>query len=171
MPTTKNSDNIPSHIAIIMDGNRRWARVRNLPEGKGHEAGAEALEKVVEAASKMGIKTITVYALSTENIKERARREVLGLFGLMKRGYNTKLKKMMKNGVRVDILGELNGLPKAIKMIIEEVKKAYIKNESIRLNIALNYGGKRELIEAVKEIVKEGVDINKITRYSLVSVF
>src|SRR3990167_6541445 len=76
MPTTKNSDNIPSHIAIIMDGNRRWARVRNLPEGKGHEAGAEALEKVVEAASKMGIKTITVYALSTENIKERARREI-----------------------------------------------------------------------------------------------
>ncbi|OGE20586.1 di-trans,poly-cis-decaprenylcistransferase [Candidatus Daviesbacteria bacterium RIFCSPLOWO2_01_FULL_43_38] len=167
MPTTKNSDNIPSHIAIIMDGNRRWARVRNLPEGKGHEAGAEALEKVVEAASKMGIKTITVYALSTENIKERARREVLGLFGLMKRGYNTKLKKMMKNGVRVDILGELNGLPKAIKMIIEEVKKAYIKNESIRLNIALNYGGKRELIEAVKEIVKEGVDINKISEKTI----
>ncbi len=164
MPKSKlTQEHIPSHIAIIMDGNRRWARTRNLPEGKGHEAGAEALEKIVEAASKMGVKTVTVYALSTENIKERARREVLGLFGLMKRGYNTKLKKMMKNGVRVDVLGELNGLPKAIRMIIEEIKKTYIKNESIRLNIALNYGGKRELIEAIKEIVKEGVDINRIS--------
>lgn len=167
MPAIKHSDNIPSHIAIIMDGNRRWARARGLPEGKGHEAGAEALEKIVEAASRLGVKTITVYALSTENIKERARREVLGLFGLMKRGYNTKLKKMMKNGVRVDILGELNGLPKTIRMIIEEVKKTYIKNESIRLNIALNYGGKRELIEAIKEIVKEGVDINKISEKTI----
>lgn len=158
---------MPSHIAIIMDGNRRWARVRNLPEGKGHEAGSEALEKIIEEASRLGVKTITVYALSTENIKERARREVLGLFGLMKRGYNTKLKKMMKNGVRVDILGELNGLPRTIRMIIEEVKKTYIKNESIRLNIALNYGGKRELIEAVKGIVKEGVDINKISEKTI----
>lgn len=168
MPKVKsNTDSVPTHIAIIMDGNRRWARVRNLPEGDGHEAGAEALEKIVEAASKMGVKTITVYALSTENIKERARREVLGLFGLMKRGYNTKLKKMMKNGVRVDVLGEINGLPRTIRMIIEEVKKTYIKNESIRLNIALNYGGKRELIEAIKEIVKEGVNINKISEKTI----
>ncbi len=167
MPTTKNIDNVPSHIAIIMDGNRRWARTRNLPEGKGHEAGSEALERIVEAASKMGVKTITVYALSTENIKERARREVLGLFGLMRRSYNTKLKKMMKNGARVDVLGALNGLTKAVRMIIEEVKKTYIKNESIRLNIALNYGGKKELIEAIKGIVKEGVDINRINEKTI----
>lgn len=160
-------EGVPSHIAIIMDGNRRWARARGLPEGKGHEAGAEALENIVEAASRLGIKTITVYALSTENIKERARREVFGLFGLIRRGYNTKLKKMMKNGVRVDVLGELNGLPKTIRMIIGEVKKTYIQNESIRLNIALNYGGKRELIEAVKEIVKEGVDINRISERTI----
>lgn len=162
MPTTKKTDGAPSHIAIIMDGNRRWARSRGLAEGKGHEAGSEALEKIVEAASKMGVKTITVYALSTENIKERARREVLGLFRLLKTGYNTKLKKMMKNGVRVDVLGELNGLPKTIQRIIEEVRRTYIKNESIKLNIALNYGGKKELIEAVKDIVKEGIDIQKI---------
>lgn len=162
MPITKKTDGVPSHIAIIMDGNRRWARGRGLTEGKGHEAGSEALEKIVEAASKMGVKTITVYALSTENIKERARREVLGLFRLLKTGYNTKLKKMMKNGVRVDVLGELNGLPKTIQRIIEEVRRTYIKNESIKLNIALNYGGKKELIEAVKDIVKEGIDIQKI---------
>lgn len=162
-----NPDYIPTHIAIIMDGNRRWARGRGLPDIKGHEAGAEALEKIVEAASKMGIKTITVYALSTENIKERAKREVLGLFDLMKRGYHNKLKKMMQNGVRVDILGESNGLPKTIQKIIDEIRKTYIKNESIQLNIALNYGGKKELVQAIKNMVKEGIDLNKINEKTL----
>ena len=155
-------DNIPSHVAIIMDGNRRWARSRGLPDHKGHEAGAEALEKIVEAAGKLGIKTITVYALSTENIRERARREVLGLFRILKTGYKHRLKKMMKNGVRVVILGELNGLPKTIKNLIDELRKTYIQSESIKLNIALNYGGKKELLEAVKGIVKEGIDVGKI---------
>lgn len=163
MPETNISqENIPSHIAIIMDGNRRWARRKGLPDIKGHQAGADALEKVVEEAAKLGIKTITVYALSTENIKERAKREVLGLFDLMKRGYNTKLKKMMKNGVRVDVLGQLEGLPTVIKKIIEEVKKTYIKNESIRLNIALNYGGKTELIDAIKGLIKQGIKVDKL---------
>lgn len=153
---------IPSHIAIIMDGNRRWARKRGLPDIKGHEEGAQTLEKIVEAAAKMGVKTVTVYALSTENLKERAKRELAGLFGLMRSSYNTKIKKMMGNGVKVSILGQLEGLPKAIKNMIGELKKTYIKNESIKLNIALNYGGKKELLDAVKEIIKKGVDVNKI---------
>lgn len=162
MGSKLESDNIPQHIAIIMDGNRRWARAKGLPDNKGHEAGSEALEKVVEAAASMGVKTVTVYALSTENIRERARREVLGLFHLMKTGYQTKLKKMMKNGVKVSVLGELEGLPITIKRMIAEIKKTYIQNESIKLNIALNYGGKRELLEAVKDIIKGGVDVDKI---------
>lgn len=153
---------IPKHIAIIMDGNRRWARMHNLPDIKGHEKGAETLEKVVEAAEKLGVETITVYALSTENIKERAKREVLGLFNLMRKGYSAKLKKMMEEGVRVSIIGETQGLPDTLKKIIEEIRKTYIKNESIKLNIALNYGGKKELVEAIKDIVKEGVDVKKI---------
>lgn len=161
--TKKNDlDSTPSHIAIIMDGNRRWARVRDLPDWKGHEAGADALEKVVEAAAKMGIKTVTVYALSTENIKERAKREIGALFNLIRQGYRTKLKQMMKNGVRVMILGEVEGLPFTIKRIIAKIKNTYIESESIKLNIALNYGGKKELISAVREILKEGVDVNKI---------
>lgn len=153
---------IPQHIAIIMDGNRRWARTRGLDELKGHEKGSETLENIVELAAKTGIKTITVYALSTENIKERAKREVWGLFNLIKNSYHNKLKRMMKNGVRIEILGELNGLPKIIQRIINEIRKTYIKNESIKLNIALNYGGKTELIEAVKDLIKEGVDLNKL---------
>ena len=157
-----DKDNIPSHIAIIMDGNRRWARARGLPDIKGHEEGANTLEKIVEAAEKLGVKTITVYALSTENVTERAKREVRGLFNLMRSGYQTKLKKMMQNGVKVAVLGEEENLPSAIRRIINEIRKTYIKNESIKLNIALNYGGKKELVEAIKDIVKEGIDVNKI---------
>lgn len=153
---------VPKHIAIIMDGNRRWARARGLPDIKGHEKGAEVLERTVQVAGKMGVKTITVYALSTENIKERAKREVWGLFNLIKNMYHKKLKRMMENGVKIEILGELNGLPKIIQVIVNEIRKTYIRNESIKLNIALNYGGKRELIEAIKDLIKEGVDLNKL---------
>ncbi len=157
-----NSQNIPSHIAIIMDGNRRWARSHNLPDIKGHEKGAAALEEIVEMAEDLGIKAITVYALSTENIQERAKREIGGLFKIFKTGYHTRLRKMIKKGVRVTILGELEGLPRTIKILIGEIKKTHIKSESIKLNIALNYGGKKELVEAIKDIVKEGVNVDRI---------
>lgn len=160
--TNMDQNHVPKHIAIIMDGNRRWARARGLPDLKGHEAGADTLEKVVEAAEKLGVKTVTVYALSTENIKERAKREVWGLFRLMKEGYRTKLKRMMENGVKVTVLGELRGLPSTIQKIIQQVRKTHIKNESIKLNIALNYGGKKELLWAIKDLIKEGVRVDKI---------
>lgn len=153
---------VPQHIAIIMDGNRRWARTKGLSDIKGHETGAEALEKIMDAAESLGIKTVTVYALSTENIKERAKREVFGIFNLIRKGYSIRLKKMMQKGIRVTILGEVQGLPGTIKKLIDQIRKTYIKSESIKLNIALNYGGKKELIEAIKDIVKEGVDVNKI---------
>ncbi len=158
-----DKDNVPKHIAIIMDGNRRWARRKGLPDIKGHEAGADNLERIVEEAEKLGIKTLTVWALSTENLKERAKRELNGLFSLMRRGYRTKLKKMIKKGVHINILGELEGLPEIIKKIIEELRKTYIQNETIELNIALNYGGKRELITAIQEAIKDGIDINKLS--------
>jgi undecaprenyl diphosphate synthase len=157
-----DKDNIPQHIAIIMDGNRRWARTRGLADKKGHEAGALALENLIEPAAKLGIKTITVYALSTENLRERAKREVSAIFYILRSSFKEKLKKLVDKGVRVDILGEMEGLPKSIKKIIEDLRKTYIKNETIKVNVALNYGGKKELIEAIKEIVKEGVDVNKI---------
>lgn len=158
----KPSGNIPAHIAIIMDGNRRWARARNLPDIKGHQAGADNLEVIVEAAAKMGIKTLTVWALSTENLQRRAKRELSGLFNLMRVGYKTKLKKMMENRVKVNILGELEGLPKTIRRIIEAIRRTYIENEAIKLNIALNYGGKKEMLQAIKDIVKEGINVDKI---------
>lgn len=156
------AEHIPQHIAIIMDGNRRWARARGLPDFKGHEAGTDALEKIVEAAGKLNIKTVTVYALSTENITERARREVRAIFHIMRLGYRTKLKKMMQKGVKIDILGELNGLPSTIRKMVEEIRKTYIASEAIKLNIALNYGGKKELLEAIKNIIKTGVEVERL---------
>ncbi len=160
--TKLNKDNTPQHIAIIMDGNRRWARKHKLEDLKGHEKGAEALENIVDYSEKLGIKTITVYALSTENIKERAKREVLGLFNIFRKGYHTRLIKMMKKGVRVTILGEIESLPLTIRKIINEIRKTYLKSESIKLNIALNYGAKKELVQAIKEIVKDGINVDKI---------
>lgn len=160
-------ENIPAHIAIIMDGNRRWARLKGLPDIKGHEKGSDTLEEVVDAAAKMGVETLTVYALSTENITERAKREVGGLFRLILKGYRTKLKKMMKNGVKVGIVGELHGLPETIKKIITELRNSYVQNEAIKLNIALNYGGQKELVEAVKNIVREGIDVKKINEETI----
>lgn len=158
----EKQNNVPGHVAIIMDGNRRWARSRGLPEVKGHQEGAETLEKIVEAAAKMGVKTLTVYALSTENLKERAKRELSGLFDLMKWGYRNKTKKMMQNGVRISVLGDISGLPRTLQKIIEKVRNTYIKNEAITLNIALNYGGRKELVDAFKEIIKEGISLDKI---------
>lgn len=155
-------DNIPKHIAIIMDGNRRWARSRGLPDKEGHKVGVEKIEEVVREAEKIGVEAVTIYALSTENIKERAKREVADLFNIIRNTYRNQFKSMMKNGVRLSILGEIDGLPGVIRKIIEEIRNSYIKNESIKLNIALNYGGKKELISAIKKLIKEGVEVDKL---------
>src|SRR3989344_8907332 len=94
-------DNIPKHIAIIMDGNRRWARSRGLPDKEGHKVGVEKIEEIVKEAEKIGVEAVTIYALSTENIKERAKREVADLFSIIRNTYQNQFKNMMKNGVRL----------------------------------------------------------------------
>ncbi len=157
-----DKDNIPSHIAITMDGNRRWARARGLPDFKGHQAGADNLERIVDAASGLGVKTLTVYALSTENLQERAKREIQGILSLFKDIYKTKFARMKKKGVRIAIVGERNGLPESIKKLIDKLKKTYLENESIKLNIALNYSGKKELVGVIKDIIKSGIELDKI---------
>ncbi|OGE27670.1 di-trans,poly-cis-decaprenylcistransferase [Candidatus Daviesbacteria bacterium RIFCSPHIGHO2_01_FULL_40_11] len=158
---------IPYHIAIIMDGNRRWARARKIPDLAGHEEGHEALERTIKAARDIGVKIVTVYALSTENVKERSKREVLGLFNLLRKTYSTKLKQMMKEGVRVSVLGELRGLPSFVRKIITEINRKEIEDTNFRLNIAFNYGGKREILQAIEKILKSKVTPKKVSEEML----
>lgn len=158
---TKNNNTL-KHIAIIMDGNRRWARKRGLPDGKGHEEGARTLEKIVYAAKSRNIDTLTVYALSTENLRKRAKRELAGIFTLLKSGVAQKFSDMGKQGIRVVMFGNLSMLPRAIQKIAETLKSTYIENESIRLNIALNYGGHDEIVHVVKNLVKDGINLDEI---------
>jgi len=151
-----------SHIAIIMDGNRRWARKRNLPDGDGHKEGAKNLEKIVYAAKNHGIKSLTVYALSTENLKKRAQRELGGIFDLLKVAFSQKFGDMAKQGVRVNMFGNLHELPQAIQLIAQKLKDTYIENESIKLNVALNYGGHDEIVHVLHDLVKEGIKLDEI---------
>lgn len=167
MSNQKIELHIPHHIAIIMDGNRRWASKNNLPTEEGHQAGSENLEKIVEAAGKMGVKILTVYALSTENLKERSFRELRAILSILRSGYKSKIKRLLENGVSVRIIGELKGLPKDVQKMVEELKRTTIQNESIKVNIALNYGGKTELLSAIKQLIQDGIDVNKINEKML----
>ncbi|MFO0704069.1 MAG: polyprenyl diphosphate synthase [Patescibacteria group bacterium] len=151
-----------THIAIIMDGNRRWARKNGLPDVKGHEAGAKTLEKIVYAAKSHGIEILTVYALSTENLQKRAERELKGIFDLLKYAFSNKFKDMSKHGVRVEMFGNLSKLPESIQQIAQKLKDTYIENESIKLNIALNYGGHDEIVHVIQDLVKEGIKLDDI---------
>ncbi|MBI2196012.1 di-trans,poly-cis-decaprenylcistransferase [Candidatus Daviesbacteria bacterium] len=162
-----DSNNIPSHIAIIMDGNRRWARVRHLPDLKGHEEGHEALERTVRTARDFGVQIVTVYALSTENVKERSKSEIAGLFNLLKKTYLNKLKVWMKEGVEIDMLGEMAGLPVFVKKIIADIQKKHTQNATFKLNIAFNYGGKREILQAIEKILKSKVTPKKVSEETL----
>lgn len=162
-----SNKDVPKHVAIIMDGNRRWARARGLPDAKGHHAGSEALERIVEDAAKLGVKTLTVYALSTENLHERAKREISAIFNILETGFKKKLKLLAQKGVRVSILGELKGLPERVQQIIAKTKELYIEKEAIKLNIALNYGGRRELISAIRKLIESGVNLDEINEEAI----
>ena len=151
---------LPKHVAIIMDGNRRWAKAQGLPFNKGHEAGINALEIIVESAADFGIKYLTVYALSTENLKDRGSFELNFLFSLIKVGITQKLKNLDRNGVHIKFIGALSSLPDTIQKSLKEMEKKLSKNKRIFLNIALNYGGRDEIIYAVKKTKKQ---LNNIT--------
>ncbi|MEI6327090.1 MAG: polyprenyl diphosphate synthase [Candidatus Roizmanbacteria bacterium] len=154
---------IPTHIAIIMDGNRRWAKSHGKEALEGHKAGAENLERLAEYASSIGVKTLTVYALSTENLTSRVGRELQGLFDLFIWGFKHKIKKLVDSGVRVNVIGDVTKLPDTLQKLISSLKQSYKDNDSFTLNIALNYGGKQEILHAVKAIIKDGIDIDKLT--------
>jgi len=146
-----NRENMPQHIAIIMDGNRRWAKAKGLPVALGHKEGAKTLEKIVRHANKIGLKYITVYAFSTENWK-RAEEEVSALM-LLLQGYIDKYSKIADSeNIKVQFLGDMSAFSEKMQKGIEDCIQRTKNNTGVTFNIALNYGGRDELVHAIKNI-------------------
>ena len=152
-----DKDRIPRHVAIIMDGNGRWAKSKGLPRLAGHNAGMKAMIEIVDRADKLGIKHITVYAFSTENWK-RSAEEVSGIFKLLIKYVSSELKKIMDNNVRIRILGDPSPLPEDALSAVEKAIEDTKDNTGLQFNIALNYGGRDEICKAVRDI---GTQIEK----------
>lgn len=148
---------IPSHIAIIMDGNGRWAERRGLPRTLGHKEGAAALRKIITYAGEIGIKYLTVYAFSTENWK-RSKDEVDALMFLFKTYLKNEEKNIMKNNVRFLVSGRKDGVSPSLLKAIKNLEDKSKNNTGLTLNIAFNYGGRAEIIDAVNSILKSEAD-------------
>ena len=148
---------IPQHVAIILDGNGRWAKSKGLPRNYGHTQGAKTVEVICEQAYRMGIQFLTVYAFSTENWN-RPKDEVDALMRLLRNYLKTCLKTAEKNKMCVRILGDKTGLDADIRSRIDELEKATKNNDGLQFQIAINYGGRDEIIRAVKKIAKDVKD-------------
>ena len=157
---------MPKHIAIIMDGNRRWAKAKGKPASFGHKEGAKTLEKIIRYANKIGLQYITVYAFSTENWK-RAEDEVKALMLLLQNYLDDYSKRADTENIRVKILGDISALSEGMQKSIIKCMERTKDNTGVTFNIALNYGGRNEILKAVKEIAEEikdeKIDIKDIT--------
>ena len=161
-----SKESMPRHIAIIMDGNRRWARAKGKPASFGHKEGAKTLEKIVRYANKIGLEYITVYAFSTENWK-RAEEEVKALMMLLQNYLDEYSKRADTENIRVKILGDITALSEGMQKSILKCMERTKDNTGVTFNIALNYGGRDEIVKAVKKIatdIKENkIDIEDIS--------
>ncbi len=144
---------IPGHIAVIMDGNGRWARQRNYPRLLGHKAGITTVRMVVETCAQMGVEALTLYAFSVENWK-RPRQEVEGLWRLLRLYLRRELANLMRNDIQLAAIGRLESLPTPVQLELHSVMKKTAANRGMRLNLAINYGGRTELIDAVNSILE-----------------
>ena len=149
-----DESNLPVHIGIIMDGNRRWARAKGKPAAFGHKEGAKVLEKIVRYANKIGIKYITVYAFSTENWK-RTSEEVSALMTLFQSYLDDYSKRADSENIKVKIVGSREGLSTKMKDSIEKCMERTKNNTGIVFNIALNYGGREDILQAVKQLAQD----------------
>ena len=149
-----NKENMPKHIAIIMDGNRRWAKAQGKPASFGHKAGAKTLEKIVRYANKIGLEYITVYAFSTENWK-RAEEEVNALMMLLQSYLDDYSKRADSENIKVKILGDITALSRGMQKSIIKCMERTKNNTGVTFNIALNYGGRDEIVKAVQNIAKQ----------------
>lgn len=146
-----DKERMPVHVAVIMDGNGRWAKSKGLPRLAGHNAGMKAMKKIVDHSDKLGIKYLTVYAFSTENWK-RSITEVTGIFKLLVTYVNSDLQELVENNVKVKVLGNYSELPKDAVKSLEKTLADTADNTGLQFNIALNYGGRGEIKEAVRAL-------------------
>lgn len=158
--TEIKSAQIPAHIAIIMDGNGRWAKQRNLPRTSGHKEGLEVAKKIVKAAKEVGVKYITLYTFSTENWK-RTQEEVGYLMGLIKNHLRAEFKFYKENDIRVKHIGNLSGLPQDIQDEINSTIEECKDFNSLTVVLAINYGGKDEITRAINKAKSENKQINE----------
>jgi undecaprenyl diphosphate synthase len=148
-------EELPRHVAIIMDGNRRWARQRDLPEFEGHAAGVEAIRETLRHAVRRGVRVLTLYAFSRENWA-RSDDEVAGLFSLLEAAVRSETAELRHQGVRVRLLGRLDELPDETRRSIDEALDATSDGDRLILNIAFNYAGRTELVDAVRRLIEAG---------------
>ena len=150
-----------NHVAFIMDGNGRWGKKKNKNRNSGHFAGVQTVKKIVEASIKLKIPTVTFFVFSTENWK-RPKTEINFLFNLVNSYFKSELKNVIKNEIKINIIGELNKLPNKLKLVLKETVKKTKKNKKILVNLALNYGSKKELINTFKKIKVKKITENYV---------
>ncbi len=153
---------IPRHIAIIMDGNGRWARARGLPRLAGHRAGTENLRRIIEACVEVGVKYLTIYAFSTENWG-RPEDEVQGLMGIFDEVFERELAELHRQGARLNHIGRLEGMRPSLREKVLKGMEITKNNDRLVLNVAFNYGGRDEIVDAIKSIMAEGIPAEQVT--------
>ncbi len=153
---------LPYHVAVIMDGNGRWAKKKNLPRIEGHRAGAKSVREIVETSARLGIKVLTLYAFSKENWK-RPQKEIATLWRLLEEYLKKEDKVLVKNKFRLLVIGERDEIPPSVQRELERVEKLTEKNDNLTVVLALNYGGRSEIVEGVKKLLKEKqIDIDTL---------
>ncbi len=157
--TDLDPSRLPSHIAIIMDGNGRWAKKHLLNRIKGHEKGSETVRTIVRHCRKIGIGYLTLYAFSTENW-QRPQSEISALMALLRKFLESEQKEMMDNNIRLNAIGQVERLPKNVRQVLYKVMTLTKKNDGMLLNLALSYGGRAEIVKMVKEIAINAKDGN-----------
>ena len=152
-----NPERLPQHIAFIMDGNGRWAKMRGKPRIFGHRAGAESVRSIIDTCARLEIKAVTLYAFSTENWKRPAD-EVSGLMSMLKRYLRSELKEVDKNNIRFQAIGNIAGLSKDIQKEIQNAAEKTAANTGMIMSVALNYGGRAEIVEACRQAAEDVID-------------
>jgi undecaprenyl diphosphate synthase len=152
-PATDDLKNIPRHIAIIMDGNGRWAKERGLPRTEGHRRGADSVRSITESCGELGVEYLTLYAFSSENWK-RPKREVEALMKLLEQFLRTKTPEMMEQNVRLQAIGRLHDLPQSCQQQLHRSIEQTSNNTGLTLILALSYGGREEIIDGVKSLIE-----------------